>query len=155
MSKHVASLSDDELWKLAHKTAGTQSINFDVTTIPEILATALTVELVQDLIDYSGVEHLLGPDLPHGLEYSDCVRAFKLIESWLCAKALSEIYQEFPGGSPQKSTDERETTLQELLNNHRELLNHISRVFWDKSQSNYAAALRSLRAHPEVFDTAP
>ena len=154
MSTRIASLTDDDLWKLAHETADARSRSFDVTVVPEILSLALTVELVQGIVDNGGVEYLLGPNLPDGLDYPDCVRAFKLIDSWLCAEALGTVYGAFPGGSPNRSNDARKMALDGLLETRRELLDHASRVFWNASQSNYAAALRLLRAHPEVFDAA-
>jgi hypothetical protein len=152
MPSRVGTLSDEELWTLAHRVAETKSRGFDVTAVPEPLGVALTVELVQGIIDNGGVEYLLGPDLPRALEYSDCVRALKVIESWLCAEALAEVYRAFPGGSPQNSTEARSATLEGLLETRRTLFDRASRTFWDASESNYAAALRLMRAHPEVFD---
>lgn len=154
MSVPVSSLNDEDLWKLAHAAADTHSRNFDVSVVPEILATVLTVELVQGIIDNGGVQYLLEQDLPRGLNYADCVRAFKLVESWLCAEALSEVFRVFPGESPNSSGDVRAIALEKLLETRRELFDHVSRTFWDASDSNYAAALRLLRAHPEVVDVA-
>ena len=154
MSSRIASMSDDELWRLANSAAGTSSRAFDVSAIPEPLAAALTVELAQGIIDNGGIEYLLGPDLPVGVEYPDIVRSFKLIESWLCAEALDEVYRAFPGGVPPNSDAERTPALDALLSTKRDMLDQVSRTFWDSSESNYAAAIRLLRAHPEVFNAA-
>ena len=154
MTTSIATLSDDKLWELAHATAQTKTAEIDVSVLPEALATALTVELVQGIVDNGGVEYLLGPDLPRGLQYSDCIRSFKLIESWLCAEALSEVCKAFPSGSPSEQSDSRQAALERLLESQRQLVNHASRVFWDASASNYAAALRLLRGRPEVLNAA-
>ena len=154
MAMSIATLSDDKLWELAHSTARTKTADFDVSVIPEALATALTVEFVQGIVDNGGIEYLLGPDLPRGLEYSDCIRSFKLIESWSCAEALSEVCKAFPGGAPSESSDSRQAALARLLESQHQLVDHASQVFRDASASNYAAALRLLRARPEVFNAA-
>jgi hypothetical protein len=152
MPAAIDTMSDDDLWRLAHEVAGTRSKDFDVTDVPEVLGVALTVEMVQGIIDNGGIAYLLGPDLPRGLEYSDCLRSFKLIESWLCAEALDHVLKAFPGGSPSEFPEARSAALDRLLDTNRELFDQTSRTFWDASSSNYAAALRLLRAHPEVLN---
>ena len=152
MSGDINTMSDEALWDLAHEVAGTGSKNFDVSAVPEILGVTLTVEMVQGIIDNGGIEYLLGPDLPRGLEYSHCPRAFKLIDAFLCAEALERVYSAFPQGSPPVSQEERAEALDRILESKSALIDAASRTFWEKSASNYTAALRLLRAHPEVLD---
>ena len=148
----LSEMEDDELWRLAHEAAGTDCLDFDVSSIPEILSVVLTVELVQGIIDNGGVELLIGPELPQGLKYSDCSRAFKLIESWLCAQVLDDVLGAFPDGMPSESPQARAASLDWLLDTKRELFEQASQAFWDSSALNYAAALRLLRANPEVLN---